>query len=92
MQPPTVPWVTIDSLISDFSWTTSGTLQRHAAEVSGTICPALLLKNTDSARQAFPGSVLCLRDRSKHVADFAGGVKSTTDANYLMLKPLTFKR
>ena len=78
----------MDSLTSDFSWAVTGALQEHAAERTGVPCPASLLKRTSSARQAFPGSVLHLRDGSVHVVDFAGGVKSVNDATCLMLKPL----
>ena len=78
----------MDSLTSDFSWAVTGALQEHAAERTGVPCPASLLKKAPSARQAFPGSVLCLRDGSVHVVDFTGGVKSAGDATCLMLKPL----
>ena len=79
---------TIDSLTRDFSWAVTGALQEHAAARSGVPCPASMLKNAPSARQAFPGSVLRLRDGSIQVVDFTGGVKSTGDATCLMLKPL----
>ena len=46
---------TIDSLIRDFSWAVTGALQEYAAVRSGVPCPASLLKNAASARQAFPG-------------------------------------
>ena len=76
---------TTDSLTRDFTWAVADALQTFAAERSGVPCPAFLLKNAPQARQAFPGSVLCLRDGSIQVVDFTGGVKCTTDANCLML-------
>ena len=66
---------TIDSLTRDFSWAVTDALQEYAAVRSGVPCPASLLKNAASARQAFPGSVLRLRDGSVQVVDFTGGVK-----------------
>ena len=63
---------TIDSLTRDFSWAVTGALQEHAAARSGVSCPASMLKNAPSARQAFPGSVLRLRDGSIQVVDFTG--------------------
>ena len=79
---------TIDSLTRDFSWAVTGALQEYAAVRSGVPCPASVLKNAASARQAFPGSVLRLRNGSVQVVDFTGGVKSAGDATCLMLKPL----
>ena len=55
---------TTDSLTRDFTWAVADALQTFAAERSGVPCPALLLKKAASARQAFPGSVLRLRDGS----------------------------
>ena len=82
---------TIDSLTRDFSWAVTHALQEYAAVRSGVPCPASVLKNAPSARQAFPGSVLRLRNGSVQVVDFTGGVKdSPVLSRHSSLMPVFF--
>ena len=72
-----------------FSHDIGHALDVHAAEVTGSTSPSLLIRDAELSKQAFPGSLVRLDDGQTYVVDLSGGVyKGTDGAVCLQLKPL----
>ena len=77
------------SELAFFSHDIGHALDVHAAELTGSMSPSLLIRDAELGKQAFPGSLVRLDDGQTYVVDLSGGVyKGTDGAVCLQLKPL----
>ena len=73
------------NMLKDFSAGVTKAFYSHGAAVTGTWLPSLLILDEERARQAFPGSVVRLKDGSYHVVAHKNGVVKFNDATCLQL-------
>ena len=76
------------NMLKDFSAGVTKAFYSHAADLTGTWPPSLLIQDEEKARQAFPGSVVRLKDGSYHVVALKNGVVKSNDATCLHLTPI----
>ena len=76
------------NMLKDFSAGVTKAFYSHGADVTGTWPPSLLILDEERARQAFPGSVVRLKDGSYHVVALKNGVVKANDATCLHLTPI----
>ena len=76
------------NMLKDFSAGVTKAFYSHGADVTGTWPPSLLILDEERARQAFPGSVVRLKDGSYHVVAHKNGVVKFNDATCLQLTPI----
>ena len=76
-------------LLAFFSSSVCRALDEHAADLSGSRPPSLLIRDGKQGKQSFPGSVVRLKDNSTHVVALKGGVyQPSEDVVCLQLSPL----
>ena len=76
-------------LLAFFSSSVCRALDEHAADLSGSRPPSLLIRDGKQGKQSFPGSIVRLRDSSTHVVALKGGVyQPSEDVVCLQLSPL----
>ena len=79
----------VNSLLAFFSSGVCRALDEHAADLSGSRSPSLLIRVGKQGKQSFPGSIVRLKDGSTHVVALKGGVyQPSEDVVCLQLSPL----